>query len=945
MLTFLHRFLICSILVTSASYAKDSEKKAENFQVPASTLEAIDRKLKVENDSQKRIQLILRWVKAKEDYEQAQLEKKKDGSKNKTPNSEDVSQFKDYKEVILQRLSKEITQLETRGARGASKLDPLYHVYAFRLLELQKHAEALAAFNKLSARTADDWMGLGDVYFAMGDAKQALDAYEHGGLALKFKNTAAYKRAWCFLQMTNPKAALAEFDIALEENAFTSIKLREEAYRDRLRPYVEIYAKSDFDLEEMDKLRALATRVYPNQPARAKELLVSGLKNLITDFNSKAQVHLARGVFSFLSKEMADPTSVLVLAAPLWIKVYRGQLNHEEVEIIVKALPNKKIDGIDTSALQAEIYNSIIFYETLFKEDSLPATRKILFDMNKKFFQLFPDEATSDPLRVTYAKLLLEDGDPSECIQILSHRKGMAKDVEEIAVSVDAKCQLKQLDQLYQQPHDEFFYVKLKQTLIDKKIYERSDLGLSSESAFESLSRMLIGALNKNQKMPYLRDILARLIAGYPYSRDTNLFSDLEILSAELQFDDILNSKDSPEDRADHFFGVFEKAPRRAEVSKKALVNSITIAKSDRVLARCDIFAKIHGEDFAPGKEVFDRCIRLAEQYLAVEKEYLYWVQVEGLLSPSQLLKMGLIELALGKGKGKKRLAALKIPEAKSAIELWDGPRAKEAEKESPKLSDIAGDQKHFYSGLKPILFAKIKTIVPAKIKAFEAVDAQLTKFLKSKPNAVSIARALEMRAELATHMATWIKDLPEPSGLSSEDLKQYRAKTAEFIKSWEDGAIKRSLECGESAHSIAVEYKVTNRDVCPERTPSEVTSKFLEKWEATRQRAPAAAPWKRDDVAEKGVTVGFLLDAGQNAKDKDQAKYFYIRALDLSASNYDRAHSYLALAKLTDNEVFWQTAYALDGNLLEPIQWLRNRATGNLFFERLYDTLIQKVK
>lgn len=927
-------------------FAKDSDKKHQNFEIPVSTLEALDRKLKIENDQQKRIQLILRWIKAKEEFEQSKIEREKAATQKKPSISaapESVSGFKAYKEAIVERLKKEVGSLEThQGLR----LDPIYHVLAFRLLELQRYKEALEIFGKLTGRTADDWMGIGDAYFSLNDTANALDAYEHAGLALKYRNTAAYKRAWCFLQRTEYSKALLEFDIALEDNSFSSLKLREEAFRDRLRPYVETFAKPSFDEEEMNRLRALANRVHPSEIAKSKELFSIGLKTLIENFNAKAQVRFAQSVFSYLTKEFSDSMSVLVVAAPLWIKVYRGQLNHEEVEKIVTSLPAKKIEGLDTSRLQAELYNSAVFYDTLFKEDKLPATRKILFDVNKKFFLLFPDEATGDPLRVSYAKLLLEDGDPSECIQVLSRRKGMEKEVEEHAISLDAKCQLKQLDQLYQLEHDEFFYAKLKQALIERKIYERTDLGLSSEQAFDSLARMLIGALNKNTQMAYLREILSRLISNYPYPRESKLYRDLEILMAELEFADIVQSKAAADDRSDRFYEVYQKAPKGAEVSQKALLNSIIVGRAERVLSRCEVFAKTDTADFIPGKDAFDHCIKLAERYLDLKTEYAFWYQAEALLKEPQLLKLGLIELALGKIRGKKRLQGLKTNEAKAALELWDGPvAAKPVDRANPKLDSLREEVKVFLSSLKPVSFQKIKATVPARIKAFEAADGQLVKYYKSKPGALAMAETLELRAEMAIRMRNWVKALPEPIELSPQDLAIYQKKSAEFSQTWEQGAEKRIHECGEVAHSLTVDFKVNNLEACPDKALPETYDEILKKWEASRQRAPAEAPWTKEDTSEKGVTVEFLLEAGGKAKSREQAKYFFIRAADLSTSDYDRARSYLSLAKLSDKEGFWESAHALDGNLAEPIQRLRKKAEGNPFFVTLYDKMLSELK
>ncbi len=932
-----------------------STAKAGDFRVPRSTLDAIERKLIEEKNPHVRVQLILRWVKNKEEYEQGLLQKtqqqrfgqvqQKNSTTAAAPNSEQLDLFRGYKRAIIDRIHDEIADLE----RSADvDVDPLYHVLGFRYLEVQKYKDATAAFEKIRKPTFEDSMGMGDSLFQSGDTKRALEYYERGGRDLKFRNTAGYKRAWCFMQASDFKSALVEFDVAMEENPFNSIKLKEESFRDRLRPYVETYDKISFDEEEIAKLKSLAGRVHSQEPAKAKELVTNGLKTLIQHFNAKAQVEKAQAVFAFLAKEIPDATAVLIMAAPLWIKVHRGQLNHEQVKKIIETLPAKAPEGMDIGPLQTELYNSVVFYDTLFKEDANTDNRKLLFLMNKKYFQMFPDDTNADSLRVGYAKLLLEEGDPAECIDILARRKGGNKEIDDMAMSIDAKCQLKQLDQLYAQEHTEFFYAKLRQTLLEKKIYERSDLGLTSEAAFESISRMLIGAVNKNRKSLYLRESLFQLITAYPYAKETKLYLDLQTLLAELTFDDIVESKDDPEDKADRFYQVATSAPAGSEVSKKSLINSVKLGKEERILDRCDRFSKLYNDEFRPGKEVFERCVRLAEHHLRLEREYGFWLQAEESMNESQQLKVGLIEMALDKAKGRKRIQKLKGESAKSALALWDGAGGlKGGESTNPRLEKIQEKLQEFYKTLKPIPFSKIKSIVPGKAKDFEWLDLQLVNFYKSKPNAVDMARSLEMRSDLAARMRHWIKALPEPPTLKGPDLDAYRLKAAEVMNVWEEGAQKRGQECGEVAHTLAMEYKVKNKNVCPDLTPQATFDRFIEKWEATRQKAPAKTPWKEGESIEKGETVEFLLDGGDKNREKDplRAKYFYIRALDLATTDFERARAYLALARLMNKDVFWEAASALDGNLLEPIQWWRKRAEGNPFYEKLYDKMMVIVK
>jgi hypothetical protein len=193
--------------------------------------------------------------------------------------------------------------------------------------------------------------------------------------------------------------------------------------------------------------------------------------------------------------------------------------------------------------------------------------------------------------------------------------------------------------------------------------------------------------------------------------------------------------------------------------------------------------------------------------------------------------------------------------------------------------------------------------------------------------------------------MRDWIKVLPEPAGLKPEELKEYRTKAGEVLKGWEDGAAKRIQECGEVAHTLTMDYRVSNVAVCPDLIPESVYDRYLEKWNLTKQKDSLDSVSTKEDVVEKGESLGFLLEAGKSSKDPLQARYLLIRALDMSTRDSERARAYLALAKLTNKDVYWESAASLDGNLLEPIQWWRQKATGNLFFEKLYDKMISKVK
>ncbi|MGA0163473.1 MAG: hypothetical protein ACO3LE_04380, partial [Bdellovibrionota bacterium] len=75
------------------------------------------------------------------------------------------------------------------------------------------------------------------------------------------------------------------------------------------------------------------------------------------------------------------------------------------------------------------------------------------------------------------------------------------------------------------------------------------------------------------------------------------------------------------------------------------------------------------------------------------------------------------------------------------------------------------------------------------------------------------------------------------------------------------------------------------------------------------------------------------------------KARYYLFRALELSKNDVERGQVFLSLAKLTQKERFWRQAAALDGSLIEPLQWQKEAAKGNPFFENLYDRQIRIIR
>ncbi len=931
---------------------------ADKFELPKSTLDAIERRLVSEKQPTFRIELILRWIKAKEEYEQVQLSKKGDIDKNADdefglkPGRDLTPRMKLYtgfKEEIISKLQSEIESLETVPNL---KMTLLYRELAFRHLELNHFQEAILMFDRIKPLTSGDWMGLGDAYFSMNQTVRALEAYEKGGTDSRFAGISFYKRAWCYLRLSQHKQSLDFFGRALDGTDSGSLRLREEAFKDRIRPYIEGFTKLEFDQNEFNSFLGLSKKVYPNDPAKSKELLLFGLRLLVDGFNAKALIEKARQVFEFYKKEFGNATVLLVSAAPIWIKVYRGVLNHEAVQKILLELPDEPIQKIDTLQLQGEIYNTVVFYDTLYKEEQRDIKnigqnpiRLYLLNVNRKFFQLFPDDPNADSLRIGYAKLLLEDGNATDCLKLLARRKGSEKEIEDLALSFEAKCELKQLDQLYPKGPTAFFVERLNYNLLEKKTYERTDLGLSSDQAFETLSRMLIGVLKENPENQDLRSSLERLVKDFPLSKKGKLFFDLQLLQSEIRFVDLSKSKLSNEDKSTKFFEIFQGAPSGSDLAKKAIVNSIQLSLDKGAVDRCKSFQRIYLDEFKPGREIFDRCVRLADRYFDLESEYEFWSVGLDSLDEKQGLKVALLELGLGKSQGKKRLAALKSESAKKALQFWMKLDAPDEKIENQDLIKREREAIDFIDELQPISFSKVAKIVPQKIALFEKLDSWLLSFYKLKPASELMAKDLELRAEIALAMRDWMAVLPAPDGLSPQDLEVYKSKAAGIVKPWEDAAAARIKECGEVAHALSWNFKVRNLNACPILVPSSVKDKILDAWEASKQKTPNTSPWKEAELNEKTQTAQRLLEQAARETDSARVRYHLLRALDFADTNYEKARAYLGFAKQTNKAEFWEQAAALDGNLVEPIQWKRSQAEGNPFFVQLFDHQLAKLK
>lgn len=897
--------------------AKEQEKI---FLYPKSTLDAAERVIDAEKDPYKRLQLLLRWIRIKEEYDKSQIF---DSEQVRT------DELNRSKREIINRIEKEI---ESLSRIEDLNIEDLYRELGFRYLEIQEYEKSYRYFLLIQKKTAGDYLALGDAYVQVKSIDKALQAYSEASKTPRLMNTAAYKKAWAYMQLNEFEKALEEFSTAISPGEHSASKLRAEAYRDRIRPYLETFQKTSFDEVEANEFKRLANSIYPEDPERQKQIYVDALKSLVEGFTAKSEIEKAQDVFHFLTKEITDTTEILIISAHTWIKVYRGRLQHDSVERILHALPKKEISIKDSGPLRAELHNTAVFYETLVHDENRTEHKPILLLTYGKYFELYPRDSDADSLRVNYSRLLLNDGNAGTCLDILSKRKGDDEQIEELASSLEGKCKLKHLDQLYVKPHDDFFYQKLHRALLVSKIYLRPDLGIGAEQAFESMARMLIGALQKNPQSRSLRTSLKDILNTYPYSKESSLHTELHTISAELRFQDLVADKRKDFEKAGEFFSIYQSSPPGTSVAEKSLTNSIIMSRDQDGLNRCDVFQKVYSKNFEPESPVFSQCIQLAEHFLQIEKEYSYWAPLQKQLNEAQSIRLGLLELALKKDEGRKRIERINTERAKLVLENWEGAWPKNVPLDS-RWNQLEKKVRQYLDHLKPISFEKIQKEVPAKIKAFDETDLEILRYSETKPHLLYQARALELRSELTQKFANWMKSLPEPTGLSEEELSLYRQKAAEVLLPWTERAEKRKKECSELAHSLTEDFKEASQEYCPEATPESIYKDFLVQWRSSIQRT---------GNIQRMIQIILQRARAASTEDPLKARYYLFRALDLAKNNREKARVFLALAQLTQKERFWRQSAALDGALIEPIQWLKENAAGNPFFEKLYDREIR---
>lgn len=913
------RLILFSLVSLTASVQAESD-----FRAQKSMLEASERVLNQEQNPQKRLQLLLRWIKIKEEYDKTQIFESELSK---------AAELQKSKNEIIERLEVELHRLLKSENLD---LESIYRELAFRYLEMREFQKASDAFQNISKKTANDQLAHGDAFVQLNFNQKALEAYQIASKDPMLASVAAYKKAWVLMRENQFDEALREFDDCILDDQSTHMVLKEEAYKDRIRPFIESFSKENFDREDVEALRQLSTSVSQNKKTQ-KKVFEEALKSLIQGFTSKSQIDLAQQIFDFLSLEIADTQETLVFAAPTWIKVYRSRLEHDSVERILGSLPQKPIEIKSSNNLRAELNNSAQFYETLLEDEAQKARRPILLLTYERYFQLYPLDLEANSLRINYSRLLLQNLNAKKCIEILKDRKkpleqNTSDPIENLALSLEGKCILKYLDQLYALNHSEEFYRLIQSALLDNQVYLYPNLGIKPEDAFQALSRMLIGAIQKNPTEMNLRSSLIKLNENFPFESLLDLKTELRIISAELAFQDLTNAKEEDETKSNQFFDIFKQSPVESAVAVKSITNSVLMTNLEPGLERCERFQKTYAKDFKPGTSVFDHCIKLAEDFLTIEREYQFWKPHEKNLNEAQNIRLGLLELALEKSAGRARIEKLKTKTSKNVLENWDGFWPKPNLKDK-KWNKLEARILKFMKALKPIKFSQIEDLVPAKISTFNKLEASLIRYSEKQKNPFFQAKTLSLRAELSSRFAKWLQGLPEPKDMSEEELLTYREKSTEFLSSWNQKAESHRNECSQIAHSLSPFFHAPDSKFCREDTKEEIYQDFLSSWRKSLN--------KTGNIQRQLFNVFYRADQSA-ASDPLKARYYLFRALELSKNDVERGQVFLSLAKLTEKERFWRQAAALDGSLIEPIQWQKEAAKGNPFFENLYDRQIR---
>jgi len=352
-------------------------------------------------------------------------------------------------------------------------------------------------------------------------------------------------------------------------------------------------------------------------------------------------------------------------------------------------------------------------------------------------------------------------------------------------------------------------------------------------------------------------------------------------------------------------------------------------------LSRCDKFQAIYPEGFGRNSDIFQRCLGLSERHLQLEKELAYWRLYEKTWIENEKIRVAMIELALGReSQGKARLSSLKSNNAKKAFDFWYGI-SQEKPALNIKIAELEKETRTFVRKLKQVPFAQIGKIVPGMIAEYKTLDRDWVRISKIDSSTFALAKILDSRALISIRMRDWMRSLPEPSGLSPDELKQYREQAKAVIQPWEDQAAQAVKECSETAYALSPEFEKSAN--CPEATLVATYDDFMRKWDAARQPNEATTPWAEATATDQEKLFRIMFEAGLSETDKNRAHYFLVRAYDMAKENREKGRIQLALAKIFDKERFWKAASELDGNLTDPILRLKSRANGNPFYERLY--------
>lgn len=936
-------FFLSGTLFCEEKPSKEKAAKAKKFTLQSSAIQTAERLIQQEKDVSNKTLLLLRWVKLKEDVEIEQAVAQKDEA--------GLKRSQQVKEEILARLEAEFTALNQPTNRN---LDRLSREIGLRLVSQARLKEAWPYFKRITQKVPEDHLNMADSLLANAHIEPALEAYQEAAKSERLKSVVAYKQGWAYLQLKKFEQAQEFFELAMQDNPHMPARLKEEAFNDRLLVLIQNFKKPSFEPSDAQELRALAIRIKGNEK-EGEALYQKSLQTLLNGFTADGKVDLAKNVYDQIQKSADNENEVLLNSVPMWLKTYRGQLDHASLEKTLQSLPSAPIDSQKYSGLHAELNNTALFYETIMKDKPDAALKALTLLVYQKYFDLFPKDEDSDDLRVNYAKTLFDGGHFKACITVteLASKKDPA--LKKLVEEWEVRCRLRQLDEDYKAESSPTFAKDLREHLLASKTYARNDLGFEPSNLFENLSRMLIGKIKTEPESQDWNSLLSDLMASYPMPKDTKLYEELSIISKELKFKRVMSAaavsanalassevsslpSGGNEAKALEFYQIYEDSPQGSEIREKSLRNAVLLSEGEPAVKRCEEYLSQYRDlkTLKPKDPVFDHCVKQMDLRYQISLEYSFWIVAESFLDADQKLRLSLLELALGKPEGEKRLLALKSDVASKALSLWKED-VKEAEISFKPLESLISKTDKFQASLKPIKFAQIQKVLPANLKSFNVLEKAWVDAAQEvgKTQPVFMGLILERRLYLNVAMRDWVKNLPEPKGLTPEELNQYRTQAASVLKPWDDRVAARSEDCALSAYSLSPQWMPKNQELCPEKTSEERFNEYIAAWEKTRRSSSSDEKTESEKLAD-----GFLA-RGQEEKNELQARYFLLRALDLFEKEVDKARAHLALAKLLGRERFWRSAAALNGSLVEPIEWNLKR-TQNPFFKRVYEKEIE---